>query len=207
MSDISQCLHIKNLVQSFGPKVKFVQFYISPGGFGKVLCSSANEFQQNSNSIYSTNIDCFVIDSSCLHLTCLSFVTNSWNHLKYNYSIVQSASWPDRFYIIIMEVFVAESQNFLLAKCPPAAMSKEKCVCLQASGEIEQLRGLFGFILLLFAMNESWVIRTKLTPVSRVSQAHAPPPPRKLLKSGSLRIHFQHSGAKIKSFWTEHRHH
>ena len=91
MSDISQCLHIKNLVQSFGPKVKFVQFYISPGRFGKVLCSSANEFQQNSNSIYSTNIDCFVIDSSCLHLTCLSFVTNSWNHLKYNYSIAQSA--------------------------------------------------------------------------------------------------------------------
>ena len=129
-----------------------------------------------SQYIISTNIDCFVIDSSCLHLTCLSFVTNSWNHLKYNYSIVQSASWPDRFYIIIMEVFVAESQNFLLAKCPPAAMSKEKCVCLQASGEIEQLRGLFGFILLLFAMNESWVIRTKLTPVSRVSQAHAPPP-------------------------------
>ena len=60
MSDISQCLHIKNLVQSFGPKVKFVQFYISPGRFGKVLCSSANEFQQNSNSIYSTNIDCIL---------------------------------------------------------------------------------------------------------------------------------------------------
>ena len=77
MSDISQCLHIKNLVQSFGPKVKFVQFYISPGRFGKVLCSSANEFQQNSNSICSTNMDWFVIDSSCLHLTCLSFVTNS----------------------------------------------------------------------------------------------------------------------------------
>ena len=91
MSDVIQCLHIKNLVQSFGPKVKFVQFYISPGRFGKVLCSSANEFQQNSNSIYSTNMDCFVIDSLCLHLTCLSFVTNSWNHLKYNYSIVQSA--------------------------------------------------------------------------------------------------------------------
>ena len=46
-----------------------------------------------------------------------------------------------------MEFFVAESQKFLLAKCPPVAMSKEKCV------EIEQLRGLFGFILLLFAMN------------------------------------------------------
>ena len=61
--------------------------------------------------------------------------------------------WPDRFYIIIMEYFVAELQKFLLVKCPPAAMSKEKCMCSQASGEIEQLRGLFGFILLLFAMN------------------------------------------------------
>ena len=52
-----------------------------------------------------------------------------------------------------MEFFVAESQKFLLAICPPGAMSKEKCVCLQASREIEQLRGLFGFILLFFAMN------------------------------------------------------
>ena len=153
MSDISQCLHIKNLVQSFGPKVKFVQFYISPGRFGKVLCSSANEFQQNSNSIYSTNMDWFVIDSSCLHLTCLSFVTNSWNHLKYNYSIVQSALMTRQILHYYYGLFVAESQKFLLAKCPPAAMNKEKCVCLQASGEIKQLRGLFGFILLLFAMN------------------------------------------------------
>ena len=52
-----------------------------------------------------------------------------------------------------MEFFVAESQKFLLSKCPPGVMSKGKCVCLQASGEIELLRGLFGFILLLFAMN------------------------------------------------------
>ena len=50
MSDISQCLHIKNLVQSFGSKYEFVQFYISPGQFEKVLCSSANELQQNSNA-------------------------------------------------------------------------------------------------------------------------------------------------------------
>ena len=50
MSDISQCLHIKNLIQSFGSKYKFVQFYISSGRFGKVLCSSANELQQNSNA-------------------------------------------------------------------------------------------------------------------------------------------------------------
>ena len=77
-----------------------------------------------------------------------------------------------------MEVFVAESQKFLFAKCPPAAMSKEKCVCLQASGEVEQLRGLFGFILLLFAMNVVMGYQEKAHTcfLIRVSQAHAPPP-------------------------------
>ena len=52
----------------------------------KVLCSSANELQQNSNAfredyIYSTNIGCFVRDPSRLHLTfaafCLSFVNKN----------------------------------------------------------------------------------------------------------------------------------
>ena len=46
--------------------------------FGKVLCPSANELQQNSNAfsreeLYSTNIDRFVRDSSCLHLTFVAF--------------------------------------------------------------------------------------------------------------------------------------
>ena len=52
--------------------------------YGKVLCSSANELHQNSNSsakknsIHSTNIDCCVVDSSRLRLNfvtvCLLFV-------------------------------------------------------------------------------------------------------------------------------------
>ena len=37
------------------------------------------------------------------------------------------------------------------------------------------------------------------TPVSRAVQAH-PPPPGKLMKSRRLRIHFKHSGAKIRVF-------
>ena len=59
---------------------------------GKVLCSTVNELQQNSdafskeeyNDNYSRNIDCFVVHLSrlqpCLHLTfatfCLSLINN-----------------------------------------------------------------------------------------------------------------------------------
>ena len=46
--------------------------------FGKVLCSSANELQQNLNASSSEeyipqNIDCFARDSSRLHLTFVAF--------------------------------------------------------------------------------------------------------------------------------------
>ena len=41
---------------------------------------------------------------------------------------------------------------------------------------------------------------SKLAPVSRAVQVVAPPPPRNFFKSGPLRIHFQHSGAKIRVF-------
>ena len=43
--DVNQCLHNKSW-ESWGSKGKFVQFY----DFGKKLCSSVNELQQNSNA-------------------------------------------------------------------------------------------------------------------------------------------------------------
>ena len=43
---------------------------------------------------------------------------------------------------------------------------------------------------------------SKLAPVSKAVWVHAnpPPPPRNFLKSGPLRVHFQHSGAKTRVF-------
>ena len=50
--------------------------------FSKVLCSSANELQQNffQRRIYSTNYDCFVRDSLRLHLTFVAFCLLSVIH-------------------------------------------------------------------------------------------------------------------------------
>ena len=94
-----------------------------------------------------------------------------------------------------MEFFVAESQKFLLVKCPQAAMSKENVCVHRLAGNwffftfgcYEYSHGLPGKSLHLFL---GWS--------SHMPQP--PPPPRKFLKSGSLRIHFQHSRAKIRVF-------
>ena len=90
-----------------------------------------------------------------------------------------------------------------------------------ASWVIEQLRWPFGFILLLFPVNEvvgyqgfnkvlsRWQKlwrrrrRKKLTPVSRVVHGHTlspPHPPGKFMESRPLRIDFQPSGAKVRVF-------
>ena len=56
--DANQCLHNKS--GSHGvPNINLSNFMCLLVGFGKVLCSSANELQQNSNAS-STNIDCLL---------------------------------------------------------------------------------------------------------------------------------------------------
>ena len=61
------------------PNINLSNFACLLVDFGEVLCSSANELQQDSNASsredynYSTNIDCFVRDSSRLRLTFVAF--------------------------------------------------------------------------------------------------------------------------------------
>ena len=86
--DINQCFHNKSGSHRV-PNANLFNFTFLLVDFGKVLCLSANELQQKSNAtsreyyIPQINIDCFVKDSSCLHLTfvvfvfCPSFVNNS----------------------------------------------------------------------------------------------------------------------------------
>ena len=75
--DAIQCLH--NEFSSHGvPNTNLSNFTCLLVDFGKLLCSSANELQQNSRAFsredyISTNIDCFVRDSSRLHLTFVAF--------------------------------------------------------------------------------------------------------------------------------------
>ena len=76
--DANQCLHNKS--GSHGvPNIKLSNFMCLLVDFGEVLCSSAKELQQNSNTssredyILQNNIDGFVRDSSHLHLTSVAF--------------------------------------------------------------------------------------------------------------------------------------
>ena len=78
-----------------------------------------------------------MIDSSRLYLTfvalcLLSVIPKQWLE-QYNYSDVQSALMTG-FRILRQQygISVAESQTFLLAKRPPAAMSEEKRLFSQA---------------------------------------------------------------------------
>ena len=75
--DAIQCLHNKS--SSHGvPNTNLSNFTCLLVNFGTLLCSSANELQQNSRAssredYFSTNIDCFVRDSPRLHLTFVAF--------------------------------------------------------------------------------------------------------------------------------------
>ena len=107
--DANQCLHKKS--SSHGvPNINLSNFMCLLDDFGEELCSCAHKRQQNSNDLslerrlYSTNVDCFVRDSSCLHLTFVAFcllsvIREQWLK-QYNYS---SDRLPDRFYVISME--------------------------------------------------------------------------------------------------------
>ena len=65
--DANQCLHNKS--GSHGvPNINLSSFMV---GFGKVLCSSANELQQNSNT--SSRKDYIPLTVSRLHLTFVAF--------------------------------------------------------------------------------------------------------------------------------------
>ena len=73
----NQCLHNKS--GSHGvPNINLSSFMCLLVGFGKVLCSSANELQQNSNTSSREDympqiLTVFVRDSSRLHLTFVAF--------------------------------------------------------------------------------------------------------------------------------------
>ena len=71
--DANQCLHNKS--GSHGvPNINLSNFTCLLVDFGKMLCSSANKLQQNSNASSREDYIPFVRDSSHLHLT---FVASS----------------------------------------------------------------------------------------------------------------------------------
>ena len=68
--DANQCLHNKSSSHEV-LNIHLSNFTCLLVDFGKLLSSSANELQQNSNA--SSREDCFVRDSSRLHLTFVAF--------------------------------------------------------------------------------------------------------------------------------------
>ena len=82
------------------------------------------------------NIDCLVVDTSRLHLTfvafCLLSVICKQQLKQCNYSVISVISACEQILRHQHEISVAESQTFLRAKCPLAAMSEEKRLFSQA---------------------------------------------------------------------------
>ena len=72
-TDVNQCLHNKSSSNGV-PNVNLFDFIFLLVDYGKVLCSLANNLQQNSNAPakkeYSPqkSLDCFAVDLSRLHL-------------------------------------------------------------------------------------------------------------------------------------------
>ena len=134
--DVNQCLHNKSGSHGVSSANLF-NFMFLLVNFGKVLCSSANELQQNSNASsredYIPQILAVLLEIHRIYIWpllpfvfCLSFINNSQNN-KTTPSTDQGF-WPDSGQILHHQygISVAESQTFLLAKRPSAAMSEEK---------------------------------------------------------------------------------
>ena len=91
--DANQCLHNKSGSHRVA-NINLSNFASLLDDFGKVLCSSAKLKCLFQRRLYSTDIDCFVRDSSRLHLTfvafCLLSVICKLQLRQCNYSVDQS---------------------------------------------------------------------------------------------------------------------
>ena len=126
--DANQCLH--NESGSHGvPNINLSNFACLLVDFGEVLCSSANELQQNSNASsredYIPQILTVLLEILRVYIWplwpfvfCLSFVNNSQNNVTA--PSTNQRFWPDSEQILRHQygISVAESQTFPLAKRP-----------------------------------------------------------------------------------------
>ena len=125
--DANQCLHNKS--SSHGvPNTNLSNFRCHLVDFGKLLCSSANELQQNSNASfredYIPQILTALLEILCVYIWplwpfvfCLSFVNNSQNNVTA--PSTNQRFWPDSGQVLHHRygISVAESQTLLRAKC------------------------------------------------------------------------------------------
>ena len=124
----NQCL--RNKSRSHGvPNTNLFNFACLLVDFGKVLCSSANELQQNSNASsredYIPQILTVLLEILRVYIWplwpfvfCLSFVNNGLNNVTT--PSTNQLFWPDSGQILRHQcgISVAESQTFLRAKRP-----------------------------------------------------------------------------------------
>ena len=126
--DANQCLHNKSSSHGVA-NTNLSNFTCLLVDFGKVLCSSANELQQNSNPSsredYIPQILTVLLEILCVYIWslwpfvfCLSFLNNSWNNVTT--PSTNQRFWPDFGRILRHQygISVAQSQTFLRAKRP-----------------------------------------------------------------------------------------
>ena len=121
-----QCLHNKSSSHGLS-NTNLSNFTCLLVDFGKLLCSSANELQQNSNASfredYIPQILTVLLEILRVYISplwpfvfCLSFVNNSQNNVTA--PSTNQRFWPDSGQILSHQygISVAESQKFLCAK-------------------------------------------------------------------------------------------